>query len=179
MDPFHGQRIVLRPLSASDAGAVALYVNEPSLYGNRQLEHDPLGPLSSTRIETLVGDANGDHSLGLAVEALGRLVGHVTADWWWDAMTPRVGVVISPGEQRKGYGAEAVTLLLDYLFATTVAEAAHAWIPDFSASGVAFAKTLGFQAAGRMRRTGLRDGVWFDTLAFDLLRSEWGDRDGT
>lgn len=178
MDPFHGQRVILRPLSPSDAGAIAAYVNEPSLYGNRQLEEDPFGPLPPARIEKLVGETNGDHSVGLAVEALGRLIGHMTADSWWDAMTPQVGVVISPGEQRKGYGSEAMTLFLDHLFATTVAEAVHTWVPEFSAPGVAFSKKLGFQPAGRMRRTGLRNGTWFDTLAFDLLRSEWGGRHG-
>jgi RimJ/RimL family protein N-acetyltransferase len=178
MDPFHGQRVVLRPLDASDAAAVAVYVNDPSLYGNRQIDRDPQGPLPPSRIEKLVAEANSEHSLGLAVEVLGRVTGHITAAWWWDAMTPEIGVVISPGEQRKGYGTEATTLVLDHLFATTVAEAVHAWVPDFSSSGAAFAKTLGFQPAGRMRRTGLRDGAWFDTLAFDLLRAEWRDRDG-
>jgi RimJ/RimL family protein N-acetyltransferase len=176
MDPFHGQRVVMRPLSAADAEVVAVYLNDPSLYGNRQLDVDPQGPLPINRIEKLVSEVNGDHSLGLAIEVLGRVIGHVTADWWWDAMTPQVGAVVSPGEQRKGYGSEAATLLLDHLFATTVAEAVHAWVPEFSTSGVGFAKTLGFQPAGRMRRTGLRDGIWFDKLAFDLLRSEWQER---
>jgi RimJ/RimL family protein N-acetyltransferase len=101
------------------------------------------------------------------------LLGHAECDWGWDPHNPSLSVVIAPGRQRQGYGAEVLGLLFSYLFDHTVAHSVTCWIADWNEPARRFAASRGFQEAGRMRRAGIRQGQYFDVMVMDLLRPEW------
>jgi RimJ/RimL family protein N-acetyltransferase len=84
-----------------------------------------------------------------------------------------VSVVIGPAHQRRGYGTEALDLLLRHLFATGPALAAETWVDDWNDAGLAFATQHGFLEAGRSRREGIHNGTYFDAVGLDLTRAEW------
>ncbi len=44
---------------------------------------------------------------------------------------------------------------------------------EWNEAGLRFAEALGFSPAGRVRRVGILEGRYVDSIPFDLLRTEW------
>ena len=104
------------------------------------------------------------------------LIGHATADWGWDPHMPDCAVVIDPAHQRKGFGSQAMTLLIDYLYDFSVAHNISTWVVEWNQPALAFALKMGFTNVGRLRRTNYSGGSFYDEVVFDLLRPEWKER---
>jgi RimJ/RimL family protein N-acetyltransferase len=182
LDPvssFEDDRVTLRPIGASDREQIAGYLNDPAVLGLRQIEGDGLAPIGEAKVAAVVEEwAATKSGLALAICPAGDdgVVGHALCDWGWDAMNPWIGIVVAPEHRRRGYGTAAAALVVSWVFGHTVAHAIQAWTPAWNDPGIAFSSALGFSPAGRVRNAWLRDGMWHDDLAFDLLRSEWEAR---
>ncbi len=189
--PFVGKTVTLRPFEMDDVKALREYLNHADLMGRR---HIPWGfpeflPLIEPQVHGILERwATEERSVVLAIDAhierqawglsgetsqVSELVGHAEFTWGWDPHAPSVSVVIDPEHQRKGYGSEALFLLLQHLFAFTPAHNVSCWIADWNDSALAFAAENGFQEAGRMRRVGLYQGHSFDLIITDILRPEF------
>lgn len=178
---FEGDRVRLRPFEPGDAAALLAYLNRPEMTGRRYVPWDfpDLAPLSRAQADAIVQKWLGaDKGVRLAVvpAEADTLIGHIEGDWDWDPLCPSASVAIDPGYQRRGYGSEAMRLLLRYLFEWTPAHTVGCWIADWNDAGLQFSMRLGFQSQGRMRRVGVRQGRSFDVIVSDLLRSEWAAR---
>lgn len=80
---------------------------------------------------------------------------------------------IAPEYQGEGYGAEAVSLAVDYLFDVYPHPAVSATVrPDNDASR-ALLESLGFVEEGRARKVAFWNGAYRDALRYSVLRSEW------
>ena len=170
--------IALRAFEMSDAPALHRMFNDPALVGRRYIEQDR-GPRSQQQIDDLLGTwIKAEGEIHLAVADGDDLLGFAVLDPSWEPLAPFVVVVVDPGHQRRGYGAEALELLLDYVFRTTPAIGAMTWIDEWNDGGLAFASAFGFQEAGRARREGIRDGTYYASVGLDLLREEWEARSG-
>jgi RimJ/RimL family protein N-acetyltransferase len=181
---FQGNGVALRPFEPEDVPALEVYLNHPDLAGRRYVPwgFPELPPLARGQVEALYRKwAETKKGLKLAVvqRESGELVGHAGCDWSWDPHCPDVTVVIAPTHQRQGYGSEALSLLLHYLFETTVAHSISGWIAEWNTAGVEFATRHGFRECGRLRRAGVRHGVFFDVIVADMLRREWQPGGGT
>jgi len=84
-----------------------------------------------------------------------------------------IGYMLVPGERGKGYGTEAVQIIVDYLFLhkdiVRVQAETH---PDNIASRRALEKA-GFRAEGIIRKSFFSRGVYRDTSMHSILREEW------
>lgn len=179
MDRFVDDLVTLRPIGGSHHDAIAGYLNDPAMLGLRQIEGDGMVPLGEARVMAIVDEwAAKEDGLALAIIPTGgdEVVGHALCDWGWDAMNPWLGLAVAPQHRRRGYGTAASTLVLSWVFDHTIAHTVQAWTPAWNDPGIAFLGALGFSRAGGVRHAWLRDGVWHDDLAFDLLRSEWEAR---
>ncbi len=175
-DSFSNDKVTLRPVAEQDRDDIFGYINAPELRGLRQLENDPLAPLSEKAIDGAIESlSDTDKKLGLVVAPTGQdvVVGHVVSDWRWDAGSPFVGVAIAPRHRRQGYGSAALDVILGLLFRQTVAFTVQAWTPSWNEGGIAFVEAMGFSPAGAIRRAGRRHDDWYEDLAFDLLKREW------
>jgi RimJ/RimL family protein N-acetyltransferase len=192
--PFVGETVSLRPFEPDDVKALQEYLNHPDLMGRR---HVPWGlpeflPLIEPQVHSILERwAAEERSVVLAIDAhiqkqawglsgessqVSVLVGHAEFSWGWDPHAPSVSVVIDPEHQRKGYGSEALFLLLQHLFAFTPAHNVSCWIADWNEAALGFAAANGFQSAGHMRRAGLYEGRAFDLVITDILRPEFQQR---
>jgi RimJ/RimL family protein N-acetyltransferase len=86
-----------------------------------------------------------------------------------------LGIFIGEEEHRsKGYGAEAIRLILEYGFKTlnlhNIMLSVHADNP----AGISCYKKVGFQEAGRRREWVFKDGKYVDTIYMDILAREFG-----
>lgn len=178
LNPFEGQRVVLRAFEADDAPALHALLNHPALAGRRYLPDGfpDEAPLSLKQVQDVIGRlGSGERSLNVAIVSRsdGTLLGHGGADWHWETLTPTVHVVIDPQYWRQGYGTESARLLVQYVFDTLPARAAAGGCASWNQPARDFARRLGFTENGAIRRIGLRGGQPFDWVMLDVLRHEW------
>lgn len=78
-----------------------------------------------------------------------------------------------PDERGKGYGSEAVQIMVDYLFLNRdlvrIQAETH---PDNAASTKVLEKT-GFSKEGLIRKAFFSRGTWRDTALYSILKNEW------
>jgi len=176
--PFHGPNLELRAFEPDDITSLHEYLNHPSLAGRRYVPWDvsDLLPLSRRQVEGIYNkwsdDSSRAHFAVVRRQTL-KLVGHAECAWAWDPLCPTIEIVVSPAEQRKGYGSEVLKLLLTYLFEDTQAHNVSGWLADWNQPARRFAGRHGFKEVGGMRRAGIRQGKYYDLLTMDILRSEW------
>ncbi len=164
----------VRALDEGDLARVADYLSHPQLIGLTGLDGDRGLTLSVDEITQGIEKWRGnEHEFIRAIEVRDELIGHVRCGWWWDAMAPRVEIIVRPVDRRQGLGAAAGRWALRHLFMNTPAHVIHASTPDWNEGGIRFAERLGFERAGSLRRTGIRNGTYVDSVEFELLRTRW------
>lgn len=85
-----------------------------------------------------------------------------------------LGIFIGEEAHRsKGYGAEAIRLLLHYGFNTLNLHSVMLSVTADNAAGMACYRKVGFQDAGRRREWVFHDGQYIDTLYMDILAREF------
>ncbi len=73
----------------------------------------------------------------------------------------------------KGYGGEALRLLLDYAFGELNLHRVQLTVFAYNERAIALYEKLGFVREGVYREFLLRDGVRYDMYLYGLLRREW------
>jgi RimJ/RimL family protein N-acetyltransferase len=168
----------VRALDKSDLPQVAEYLSHPELAGLTGLTGDRGLTLSVDEITDGIEKwRTTEHGLIRVIEDDGAIAGHVRSGWWWDAFTPWIEIVVRPERRNRGLGASAAGWMLQHLFTNTPAHVVHASTPDWNDNGIRFAERLGFERAGAIRRTGIRDGRYVDSIEFELLRTRWEELD--
>jgi RimJ/RimL family protein N-acetyltransferase len=75
----------------------------------------------------------------------------------------------------KGFGREAVRLLVDHLYATTSVERIGATCDVDNAASYRLAEGLGLRREGRLRSALFHHGRWHDVYVYGVTRAEWRD----
>ena len=84
-----------------------------------------------------------------------------------------IGYSIVPSERGKGYGAEAVQLIVDYLFLSrNIGRIQATTIVENKASQRVLEK-VGFKREGTCRNSSFIRGTWTDCYLYSILREEW------
>jgi RimJ/RimL family protein N-acetyltransferase len=175
------ERIILQAFEPEQVSLLCSHLNHPELVGRRYLpwEFPDDLPLSCQQAEAIykkwIEKQNG-FNLAIILPEGRELIGHINCDWGWDTHCPQVSVVVYPEYQRCGYASEGLRIILDYLFLNTPAYNISGWIEDWNYPALEFALNCGFTQSGRSRRERLRNGVYSDSILFDMLRDEWLER---
>jgi len=84
-----------------------------------------------------------------------------------------LGYALLPSERGKGYGAEAVMIMVDYLFLTKeiVRIQAHTNVGNKASQRVL--EKVGFKREGILRKLTFVRGVWTNFYLYSILREEW------
>ena len=92
----------------------------------------------------------------------------------WTNRSAILGIAIyAPKNRGKGYGQEAINLLLDFAFKTLNLNRVELITFDFNQRAQKCFKKVGFREVGRKRKAYFVDGKYHDTLMMDILREEW------
>ncbi|WP_135533421.1 GNAT family N-acetyltransferase [Halostella pelagica] len=94
-----------------------------------------------------------------------------------DYRRPELGYWLAPEVHGEGYGAEAVSLAIDYVFRTYDHPAVGAGAYDFNDASRGLLESLGFTEEGRIRKDRFVDGEYVDLVQYGLLRQEWRERE--
>jgi RimJ/RimL family protein N-acetyltransferase len=180
---FSTPLLEFKPFTKDHLPALHSYLNLPELTGRRYL---PRGfsedlPLSIEQVEGILkkwGEKENGFAYAVIHQENQEVIGHVEADWGWDALSPGISLVIAPGYQRGGYGSVALDLVLNYLYQNTVAHNVSGWMAEWNIPARKFAAKHGFQEAGLEHYGGVRAGEYYGEVTVDLLRPEWLARKG-
>ena len=177
-DPLaRGPRVYLRPLEESDAAALAGFIadeNETFFLGRGRMPGSPLA------FSAWIRDINARQppdTLELAVcrvtdDGLLGYVGIWELDWVYG--TGEVDIALWPASERgRGYGTEALRLLLDLAFGTYQLRTLRAFVWSANVRSAAALRRTGFRPAGTLRTTVVKSGCHLDQMAFDMTDRDW------
>ncbi|TYB52186.1 GNAT family N-acetyltransferase [Nonomuraea sp. PA05] len=170
-----GERVTLRPVGPEHVDGLAELVSDPDvrrLTGSHAgFEADQLRLWYATR-----GDQ--PDRLDLAIMADDEYVGEIVLNELDPpnlACNLRIGLI---GQRvfGKGYGSEAIELLLDHAFGTTPLHRIRLGVYAFNDRARHVYEKLGFVEEGVERDALLWDGEWHDAVLMAILRPEWRAR---
>jgi len=84
-----------------------------------------------------------------------------------------IGYAIEPSEHGKGYGTEALLLIVDYLFLAKEIHRVHASTDPENKSSQRILEKVGFKKEGVSRKSSFVRGQWRDEYHYAILREEW------
>jgi len=151
----------------------------------RMFDTSPARPMSAAiikkqyeKLEKQVEEEKNLYYFTVRAKTDDRLVGKAVVEWieWTNGNAfLRIGIGAAE-DRRKGYGAQALQMLLRYAFAELNLYRVTANVQEYNEAGVRLLKKFGFVEEVR-RREGLdRDGRRWDLLVFGLLKDEWQDQ---
>ena len=183
---FEGQRIRLAPIDHEKDPEVAARWTYDAAY-LRGLGLTAARPLSAAQIKKKYEalEKEMDESRDLFHFALrtrpeqegeeSRLLGFASISWIeWSHGNGNLQVAIGERKERgKGYGSEALRLLLHYAFAELNLFRVSAVVGGSNLAALRLSQKFGFVEEARRRKALLSDGQTYDLLHMGLLRQEW------
>jgi len=107
-----------------------------------------------------------------------RLIGKAVIEWinWANGNGWLMLGIGSPPDRRKGYGSQALELLIHYAFDELSLFRVTAAIPEYNEAALRLFQKFGFVEETRRRQALHRDGRRWDLMSYGLLHSEWDAR---
>jgi RimJ/RimL family protein N-acetyltransferase len=171
-----GQRITLRSISRADLPKLNEFNNdlEVELAGGG----DPPMPQSLARLEAEYEQdlaRGGRDGGGFAIEADGKFIGQCALfNFDTTAQTCELGIAIGDKDYwGKGYGREAITLLLDYAFRLRNFRKVFLRVHAKNERAMRAYHACGFVEEGRLRAHVWSNGSYDDLVYMGVLRDEW------
>jgi RimJ/RimL family protein N-acetyltransferase len=178
---FEGQDVRLGPIDhEKDPEVESRWTHDSEFM--RLMETSPARPLSAAMIrkqyekleKQIEEDKNLFHFM-IRARADDRLIGKATIQWieWTNGNGLfRLGIG-SPEDRRKGYGTQALRMLLRFAFAELNLFRLTAAVPEYNEGAIALLQKCGFVQEVCRRKALERDGRRWDLYIFGLLREEW------
>jgi RimJ/RimL family protein N-acetyltransferase len=85
-----------------------------------------------------------------------------------------VGILIGePDARGRGYGTEAMRLLVDYAFTAAGMHSVMLWVYEFNPAARRCYEKVGFREVGRRRESRWYNDRYWDEIAMDILATEF------
>jgi RimJ/RimL family protein N-acetyltransferase len=181
---YRGKLVCLRRLTSQDVSDFLPHWNN---YQLRQYLPTPL-PTSEDDLRTYIENANNSFAIrkgftfGIETLDTGKLVGIVNlVNISWIGHNGEIGTlaIFDPEAWGKGYGSDALIVLLDMAFSVLNLHNVYLYVAGFNNRAITFYEKLGFKKQGRIREMAYRNGVRHDVVIMDILRSEFEEKYGT
>jgi RimJ/RimL family protein N-acetyltransferase len=174
-----GPTIALRPVEPSDLPAIRSWVNDPqirSLIGETR-------PLSYTAAETYVEQLQRDPTrvwFMIIERATERRIGEcgllrMMPEWRTTDLSMILG---EPESWGRGYGTEAITLLMDYAFGTLNFHRIAIGVVGFNTRALRFYEKVGFRREGLQREGYYYNHSYHDFVMLSILEHEFRAQQG-
>jgi len=148
----------------------------------RLYELEPARPMSAAivkkqyeKLEKRIEENKNLYHFMIRARADDRLIGKAViqrVEWTNGNCSIRLGLGAAE-DRRKGYGIQALKMLLRFVFAELNLFRATAYVPEYNEGATALLKKFGFVEEVRRRQALERDARRWDLLVFGLLKDEW------
>lgn len=171
---LEGEKIYLRPLEMEDLESFYRWFNKSELRKYTQIPY----PLSREMEKEFIENAMrpGDTIvLAIVLKNNDRMIGDISINTIDNIHRKAfIGIAIGdPGYISRGYGTEALKLLLDYAFGTLNLHRIELHAYAFNKRAIDCYKKMGFKEEGRSREAHFADGRYQDIVNMAILDSEW------
>jgi RimJ/RimL family protein N-acetyltransferase len=174
-----GEKVVLRPLERADLPRLCEFNNDVivELSGGG----DPPMPQTLARLEAEFDERarhGGRAGAVFAIETAGTFLGQcgLRHEGLVDSTAQTYELGIAIGDKRfwgKGYGRDALRVLLDYAFRLRNAHKVWLKVNAPNERAIRSYRACGFVEEGRLRRHVWGDGQYVDLVYMGILREEW------
>jgi RimJ/RimL family protein N-acetyltransferase len=151
----------------------------------RMMEVAPARPMSAAlvkkqyeKLEKQVDENKNLYYFAIRARADDHLIGRASVQWieWANGNGfLRLGIGAAE-DRRKGYGTQALRMLLRFAFAELNLFRVSAIVPEYNVAAIALLKKFGFVQEICRRKSLERDGKRWDLYVFGLLKDEWQSR---
>jgi RimJ/RimL family protein N-acetyltransferase len=171
------ERLLLRDLEPRDASRIFEYRSHPEV-----ARFQTWGTDSLDEIQSYIAKMSGIepatpglwYQVGIVMASGRELIGD--CGFHVPNMEPRqaeIGIALAPEYQSKGYAAEALHALLDYLLVRLDNHRVFASVDPRNVSSVALMRRLGLRNEAHSIRSLWFKGEWVDDMIFAVLASDW------
>jgi RimJ/RimL family protein N-acetyltransferase len=182
MPPFlgnellRGKRVELRLPTQADIEAFALWTHDVEY--QRLLRRSMIYPANADMLRSYlehIWKEERDYPFSIVDRNDGRLLGVVVITHvQWQARHCSFWIGIgSASERGKGYGSDAVRVLLQYAFLEMNLNCVRLEVMAYNTDALRAYERAGFRADGRQRAAVYRDSVYYDIVLMSILRVEW------
>lgn len=170
------ERLMLRPLAASDAPALYAIFSDPAVV--RYWSSEPWTDISfaEAAIARALEAYRDETELRFAIEvaATRELIGTVALHHFFNQNNRcELGYALGSRHWGQGYASEALVAALDHGFSAMGLNRIEADIDPRNAASARLLEKLGFRKEGLMPQRWLVHGEYADTAYYGLLRSYW------
>ena len=183
---FEGRDIRFGPIDyEKDPGIESKWTHDSDFM--RMYEINPARPMSAAiikkqyeKLEKQVEEDKNLYQFMIRAKEDDRLMGKAVIQWVeWTNGNAWVHLGIgSAQDQRKGYGSQALNMLVRFAFAELNLFRLSARIPEYNEAAISLFSKFGFVEEIRRRQALDRDGRRWDLIVFGLLNSEWQNQAG-
>jgi len=179
---FEGDKIRFAAFDAEqDAPIFSKWTHDPEYM--RLTEYDPARPLApfhvKKKFEEMEKEAHGDfYFFVLRLKEDDRAIGFAQIQWIeWNHGNAHFNMGIgSPEDRHKGYGSEALQMLLRYAFEEMNLYRLTCNTFEYNTGAQAFLTKHGFSCEVRRREAAYREGRYWDVLTYGILGEEWAKK---
>ncbi|HCI05636.1 MAG: Acetyltransferase GNAT family protein [Parcubacteria group bacterium GW2011_GWC1_45_9] len=170
-----GKRLYLRPILEQDLDNLVVWINDPDV---RQFvaAYLPQSPQDEKLwLENLGKKKDTDLTFGIALEKDNSLIGNIGLH----RITHRNGTAVMGfmiGRKElwgKGYGSEALMVLLDYAFGVLNLRKVSSSVFDFNERSLKCQQKCGFQTEGRLKAERYVNYAWADEILLAVFREDF------
>lgn len=171
-----GERIMLREFEQNDLGEMRKWITDPD--STRYLSDTFVVPQTweqtAAFLDALLSGSKPGVHLVIADIMTGDYLGQCDLMNVTDySRKAELAIVLGPEHQGKGYGGEAIELLLELAFCHLNLNRVHLRVSSQNARALACYERAGFAREGVLRQDSFSGGEYRDTVIMGILRDEW------
>jgi RimJ/RimL family protein N-acetyltransferase len=170
-----GERIELRRHARENYRLYGEWYGDPEIW---HLTSWAASPLSSPAVERLFEDrelSSADDSFAIHLKGEEEPIGVISLMNISEANdSAELSVIVGhPEDRHRGYGAEAIDMLLRYGFEELGLNRVGLSVFEFNEDAISTYERLGFREEGRLRKALKRDAAFHDAILMSILEPEW------
>lgn len=173
-----GDRIYFRALELEDLDRLVRWINDPEVTIFLTMGRFPINSVKEEEWVRDIYNSQNDIVMGIVLKDGDQHIGNVGLHQIdWVSRVGTFGIIIGEKEyQNKGYGTEAVILMLDYAFDVLNLNRVELTVFEFNTRAIRCYEKAGFVLEGRLRKKMFKGGAYRDVLIMSVLRDEWENR---
>jgi RimJ/RimL family protein N-acetyltransferase len=163
---FVGKNVNLRIMEKEDLSLVKEWDNEVGIMG----EYEPIIQETQADLERQYDKLTEGQWFGIEKKD-GTKIGLIAH--FLSSGRTAIGYALLPNERGKGYGSEAIKIMIDYLFLSKNIVRIQAETHPRNMASQRVLEKAGFRKEGIVRKSFFSRGEWRDAALFSILRDEW------
>ena len=166
---LEGKTVNLRIMEKEDLPLISEWFNNPE-YGG---EYEPLEQITMKELEKWHDGPRPNEEWFIVEKKDKSKIGHVFHIASGQGF--EIGYRLIPSERNKGYGTEAVSIIVDFLFLSKNKVRIQAKANPRNIASQRVLEKAGFTREGVIRKDVFIRGQWQDGVLYSILREEWNE----